>query len=166
MMYSRHKKLVLTFIISLLLVGTLVMSFNVKPAEAIGTIYIRADGSIDPVTAPISSSDNVTYIFTENIYDTIDQTARFQNSITYSMIILLILIGLAAFIVPYFAQKKVSQQFIFKDIKNLSTYIDKVKKEMEIGVTQEEIDLLKSVSFKKKSILDTDKKGDDYKRDH
>ena len=99
----------------------------------------------------------------DNIYDSISDTARFQNSITYSMIILLVLIGLTAFIVPYFAQKKVSQQFIFKDIKNLDTYMDKVKKEMEIGVTQEEIDLLKTVSFKKKSILDTEKKGDKIK---
>ena len=32
-----------------------------------GTIYIRADGSVDPPTAPISTSDNVTYTFTGNI---------------------------------------------------------------------------------------------------
>jgi len=32
-----------------------------------GAIYVRADGSIDPPTAPISSSDNVTYTFTGNI---------------------------------------------------------------------------------------------------
>jgi parallel beta-helix repeat protein len=31
------------------------------------TIYIRADGSIDPPTAPISSVDNVTYTLTDNI---------------------------------------------------------------------------------------------------
>jgi len=31
------------------------------------TIYIRADGSIDPSTAPISSVDNVTYTLTDNI---------------------------------------------------------------------------------------------------
>jgi peptide/nickel transport system substrate-binding protein len=34
-------------------------------------IYIRADGSIDPDTAPISSLDNVTYTFTANINDSI-----------------------------------------------------------------------------------------------
>ena len=34
-------------------------------------IYIRADGSVDPDTAPISSVDNVTYTFTGNIYDSI-----------------------------------------------------------------------------------------------
>jgi parallel beta-helix repeat protein len=39
--------------------------------SATGTICIRADGSIDPSTAPISSVDNVTYTFTDNIYDPI-----------------------------------------------------------------------------------------------
>jgi len=38
-------------------------------ASASGTIYIRADGSVDPPTAPISSVDNVTYTFTDNILD-------------------------------------------------------------------------------------------------
>jgi len=42
---------------------------NVPVAKASGTIYIRADGSIDPPIAPIFSSDNVTYTFTDNIYD-------------------------------------------------------------------------------------------------
>jgi len=32
-----------------------------------GTIYIRADGTIDPPTAPISTLDNVTYTLTDNI---------------------------------------------------------------------------------------------------
>jgi parallel beta-helix repeat protein len=36
-----------------------------------GTIYIRADGSIDPPTAPITTVDNVTYTFVDNIYDSI-----------------------------------------------------------------------------------------------
>jgi peptide/nickel transport system substrate-binding protein len=34
-------------------------------------IYIRADGSVDPDTAPISTVDNFTYTFTDNIYDEI-----------------------------------------------------------------------------------------------
>jgi hypothetical protein len=33
------------------------------------TIYILADGSVEPSTAPISSVDNVTYIFTSYIVD-------------------------------------------------------------------------------------------------
>jgi parallel beta-helix repeat protein len=49
----------------------LTLLFNVQPVEASGTIYIRADGSIDPPTAPISTVDNVTYTFTADIYDSI-----------------------------------------------------------------------------------------------
>jgi parallel beta-helix repeat protein len=36
------------------------------------TVYIRADGTVDPSTAPISSADNVTYAFTGNINDSIE----------------------------------------------------------------------------------------------
>jgi len=57
--------------VSLLLVSVLSISTNIQIVNASGTIYIRADGSIDPKTAPISSVDNVTYIFTDNIYDEI-----------------------------------------------------------------------------------------------
>jgi parallel beta-helix repeat protein len=41
--------------------------FNIQPAMASGTIYIRADGSIEPSDAPISTIDNVTYTFTGNV---------------------------------------------------------------------------------------------------
>ena len=34
-------------------------------------IYVRADGSIDPATAPISTADNVTYTFTGNVNESI-----------------------------------------------------------------------------------------------
>jgi len=37
----------------------------------VGGIYIRADGSIDPPDVPISTVNNVTYILTGNIYDSI-----------------------------------------------------------------------------------------------
>jgi len=36
-----------------------------------GTIYIRADGSIDPPTANITRTNNATYYFANNIYDEI-----------------------------------------------------------------------------------------------
>jgi len=39
--------------------------------RASGTIYIRADGSIDPASAPISTINNVVYNFTSNIYSEI-----------------------------------------------------------------------------------------------
>jgi parallel beta-helix repeat protein len=51
----------------LLLSSMLMLSRDTKPAEASGTIYIRADGSIDPSDAPISTYDNVTYTLTGNI---------------------------------------------------------------------------------------------------
>jgi len=53
---------VMLFLISVL------TAFNVQTVEASSqTIYIKADGSIDPPTAPISSVDNVTYTFTGSI---------------------------------------------------------------------------------------------------
>jgi parallel beta-helix repeat protein len=60
-------KLVSAMMLALLLTGILALAFNVRPAEASGTIYIRADGSIDPPDAPLSTFDNVTYTLTGNI---------------------------------------------------------------------------------------------------
>ena len=54
-----------------LLLVTFTLIINTKRVEATGTIYIRADGSIDPPTANIASSDNVTYSFTDNINESI-----------------------------------------------------------------------------------------------
>jgi parallel beta-helix repeat protein len=58
-------------ILSLLVVSALALAFNVQPVKSdyvwTETIYIRADGSIDPSTAPISSVDNITYTLTDNI---------------------------------------------------------------------------------------------------
>ena len=64
-------KLVSSVMLSLLLVGMLTLAFNIQPVKASGTIYIRADGSIDPPTVPIFTVDSVTYTFTDNIYDSI-----------------------------------------------------------------------------------------------
>ena len=66
-----NRKTVSGIIVTLLLVGMLTLTFNIQAVKASGIIYIRADGSIDPPTAPISTVDNVTYIFTDNIYDSI-----------------------------------------------------------------------------------------------
>ena len=49
---------------------TISMSREVQVAEASGTIYIRADGSVQG-TDKIVSGDNVTYTFTDNINDSI-----------------------------------------------------------------------------------------------
>jgi len=51
----------------LLLVSMLTFSLNLQSVKASGTIYIRADGSIDPPTAPISSPDNITYTLNGDI---------------------------------------------------------------------------------------------------
>jgi len=62
-----------------LLLCTLFYSFRTKPVKASGNIYIRADGSIDPPTAPISTIDNITYILTENL---INQTISIERNNT------------------------------------------------------------------------------------
>jgi len=40
-------------------------------ASPSGPIYINSDGSISPVTAPIFSADNITYMLADDIYDSI-----------------------------------------------------------------------------------------------
>ncbi len=59
------------FIISLLLMPLLLGSIDGEPSRKSETIHIRADGSIDPPTANITSTDNITYTFTDNNYDSI-----------------------------------------------------------------------------------------------
>jgi len=65
------RKIVSGIMLTLLLVSMGTLAFNIQPVKAIGTIYIRADGSIDPPTANITTSDYVTYTFSSNIYDQI-----------------------------------------------------------------------------------------------
>jgi parallel beta-helix repeat protein len=56
---------------TLVLLSMLTLAFNIPPVKASGTIYIRADGSVDPPTVAITTVDNVTYTFTDSIYDSI-----------------------------------------------------------------------------------------------
>jgi parallel beta-helix repeat protein len=51
----------------IILVASSFAPLGVPRVEASGTIYIRADGSIDPPDAPISIVDNFTYTLTGNI---------------------------------------------------------------------------------------------------
>ena len=53
----------------LLLASTLTLAFNIQSVktEWTGTVYIRADGSIDPPDAPIVTFDNITYELTGSI---------------------------------------------------------------------------------------------------
>jgi len=64
-----HKRTVSGIILILLLTGLFSLAINVRPVkgEWTGTVYIRADGNIDPPDAPIITYDNVTYILTDNI---------------------------------------------------------------------------------------------------
>jgi hypothetical protein len=54
-------------LIFLISTTSLFSALFIQPARAEGAIYIRADGSIDPPTAPISTNDNVTYTLTGNV---------------------------------------------------------------------------------------------------
>lgn len=63
--------------VALLTVLTLLMSMlavmpRVQKVKADGTIYIRADGSIEPLTAPIFTEDNVTYTLAGSITSNTD----------------------------------------------------------------------------------------------
>ena len=65
------KKIVSVTIITILITSMLVSAFKIPPAQASGTIYIKADGSIDPPTASIQRDGNL-YTFTDSIYDPIE----------------------------------------------------------------------------------------------
>jgi parallel beta-helix repeat protein len=70
------------FILFLLAVTVIAVS-DIPLARAIGTIYIRADGSIDPPTAPMVTSDHITYSLTGNITaDSIHGIIIQRNNIT------------------------------------------------------------------------------------
>jgi len=61
------KNVMLGIMLALMLTMMLMLAFNIQPAKASGTIYVRADGSVDPPDAPVITLDNVTYTFTGNI---------------------------------------------------------------------------------------------------
>jgi parallel beta-helix repeat protein len=63
------KRLVSGLMLTLLITSLLAFMFNVQPVkgEWTGTVYIRADGSIEPPDAPIITHDNITYTLTDNI---------------------------------------------------------------------------------------------------
>jgi len=66
-----YRKVVPAIMLTLLLIG--LFSLAIKPAKSewTGTVYIRADGSIDPPDAPIITYDNITYIVTSDLVGTI-----------------------------------------------------------------------------------------------
>jgi len=65
------RKALFRMTLTLFLTGSLALPFNVPAARSSDTIYIRANGAVDPPSAPISSVDNITYTFSDNIYEEI-----------------------------------------------------------------------------------------------
>jgi len=63
------KRTVSGIMLIFLLMAMFSLTFEIKPArgEWTGTVYIRADGSIDPPDAPIITYDNVTYFLMDDI---------------------------------------------------------------------------------------------------
>lgn len=65
------KNTVTAFMVTFIIVSTCTLVFNIQPVESdwtwTETVYILADGSINPAEAPISTVDNVTYTLTDNI---------------------------------------------------------------------------------------------------
>jgi parallel beta-helix repeat protein len=72
------RRLVSLCVLTVLLVFTFSTLLRVQKAEASGTIYIRADGTVDPPIAPIQRVGDV-YTFTGNISETIEVQ---RNSVT------------------------------------------------------------------------------------
>jgi len=71
-MSGRRTRLVVSvWMAFIVLVAVFFGVLNVPRVWSSGTIYIRADGSIYPSTAPITTVDNVTYTFTDDIHDSI-----------------------------------------------------------------------------------------------
>ncbi len=61
-----NRRLIAVVMLSLLTLNVVMFALEVSPVGAAGTIYIRADGSINPPTAPISTSNNITYLLMNN----------------------------------------------------------------------------------------------------
>ena len=65
----------------LLLASTLTLAFKIQPVKAVGgTIYIKADGSVDPPTAPIQRNGDL-YTLTGNINSDTDGIVIERNNI-------------------------------------------------------------------------------------
>jgi parallel beta-helix repeat protein len=57
--------------LAVLIGGMVKLTFDVQLAETTGTIYIRADGLVEPSTAPIQNIGNYSYTFTSDINDSL-----------------------------------------------------------------------------------------------
>jgi parallel beta-helix repeat protein len=76
------KRILSAIMMSLLVLGTSALVFKIQPVNADGvTIFINADGSITPPTAPIHTADNITYTLTGNITANADGIVIERDSI-------------------------------------------------------------------------------------
>lgn len=75
------KESTLAVIFLLLFSSALLLSAKIEPANAAGTVYIRADGSVDPPTAPIQQVGDY-YTFTGNITSDSDGIIVQRNNMT------------------------------------------------------------------------------------
>jgi len=64
------RKTVSRAMLILLTASMLAWAFNIQSVKASATIYIRADGSVDPPTVPIQRDGNV-YTFASDIYGSV-----------------------------------------------------------------------------------------------
>lgn len=76
-----NRKTVSGMMFTLLLIGMLTSTLNIQPVNAIGTIYIRPDGSIDPPTAPMVRDGDL-YTLTGNITSDADGIAIERDGVT------------------------------------------------------------------------------------
>ncbi|MGQ4873482.1 MAG: hypothetical protein ACP6IY_05340 [Promethearchaeia archaeon] len=104
-------------------------------------------------TAP----DGIDLITGENIYSPLYETGRYLNTIVFAYAVFIILLLGLVVITPYYASKRVDQSFIFREIRNLKSYMEEVRKEMEKGITEEEIKLLKTAVFKESDFIKKEK---------
>jgi len=73
------RKIIAGIMLPLLILSMFTFAFNVQRARAASTIYIRADGSVDPPTAPIQRSGDL-YTLTDDINASVDGIVIERNN--------------------------------------------------------------------------------------
>jgi len=76
------RRIVVGIMLTLVLTCMFILAFNVKLAKASGTIYIRANGSIDPPTAPLRQNGNF-YALTGNVITDADGLVIERSDIVF-----------------------------------------------------------------------------------
>ncbi len=79
------RRTVSAIMLILILTSMLPLAFNIQPVGANGTIYIRADGSVDPPTAPVQRNGDV-YTLTGNITTEADGIVVSRYGLRYGIL--------------------------------------------------------------------------------